>query len=238
VATLQGPVLISESESDWDGNVASKSVNVTANAGDLIVVAAMAPDSTVTLSNPTGGTGLTYVPHQNVTASSFGRACIWSAQVPSTQGPFSVQINRSGSSFMWGMNCLRIGNTAGAGASAGITNTSTPTLDLVTGQDSSGIVVVNVDWQPVDGASRAWRVPAGGSGITNGSVNEPSYFYEPSNYTIYIGWHTTAGARGTKTVGLSAPGGQRYAIAALEVLGRPDVPRLKQSNAVRRAATY
>jgi hypothetical protein len=231
------PVLVAEYESDWNGNVASKTVNPTVVAGDLLAVVGITPDQSVALSTPTGG-GLTYNPGPSVAVANFGAIYMWTATVTAAQS-FTLQVNRTGSSFMWGFNALRLNNTAGPGASNTTTNASgAPSLALTANQPNSGVIVANVDWVPVDGSSRAWRTPTGGTSITNGSANEPSYFFDASNYTIYIGWHSTVGAAGSKTVGLSAPAGQKYAIAALEILGRPSPARPQQLNAVRRAITY
>ena len=87
-----------------------------------------------------------------------------------------------------------------------------PTLNLTTTQANSAIVVANVDWTAVDGASRVWRTNAGMF------KSRPIQFVSP-NYTVYGGYHADAGALGTYAVGLSAPSTQRYVIGAVEVKG-------------------
>lgn len=232
------PLLVAEYESDWNGNVPSKTVTPSVVDGDLLAVVGITPDQSVALSTPAGG-GLSYALQRSVTVPNFGSIYIWTAAATARQDNFTLQVDRTGASFMWGFNCLRLNNTAGPGASNGTTNASgAPSLAVTTGQANSGVIVANVDWVPVNGSSRAWRTPSGGTSITNGSANEPSYFFDASNYTVYIGWHSTVGAAGSKTVGLSAPGAQKYAIAALEILGRPASSALQPLNAVRRASIY
>ena len=66
---------------------------------------------------------------------------------------------------------------------------------------------------------RTWRTNAG-------ALTETSYYdyawpdaFVGGYYTVYGGYHADAGAASTYAVGLSAPGGQFYSIAAVEVKG-------------------
>ena len=69
------------------------------------------------------------------------------------------------------------------------------------------------------GASRAWRTPSGATGIVAGGAGEVAYYRNNVQYGVYVGYHSDVGAAGSKTVGLTAPAGQQYAICAIEVLG-------------------
>jgi hypothetical protein len=87
-----------------------------------------------------------------------------------------------------------------------------PSLSITTTQDNSAIVVANGDWNATDGASRTWRT-------AGSSATENTYFRDSTRYTAYGAYHADAGTAGGKTVGLSAPGGQKYSIIAVEVKG-------------------
>lgn len=236
---MAAPVFVAEYENaSWIDNMGSKAISVSVTAGDLLVVIGMTCDTSVILSAPSGGVGMSYTQRQMVTQASAARTAIWTATAPTTQGPFNVTITRSGSGFMWGMTVLRFNTTDGPGASSGINATGAPSLGITTTRDSSALVVASSDWVHVDGtATRVWRTPSGGSAAT-----ERSFAWETSNYTIYAATHASAGTAGAKTVGLSAPTGQTYSIAALEILGTIDPPiafnHRNNPQATRRASYY
>jgi hypothetical protein len=60
---------------------------------------------------------------------------------------------------------------------------------------------------------RSWLT----SGV--GALTEQTYDFESGRYTVYGGYHPDVGSAGFKTVGLSAPSGQKWATAAVEVTG-------------------
>jgi hypothetical protein len=97
------------------------------------------------------------------------------------------------------------------------TATGAPSLNLATTQADSAIVVANADWFALDGSSRTWRTGAG-------PPTELSYARGSASYTVYAARHANAGAAGSKTVGLSAPGGQKYSLAAVEIKGSSPAP--------------
>ena len=112
-----------------------------------------------------------------------------------------------------GLAVLQFTGSDGIGAKNTAKGTSGyPSVSLTTTQDNSAVIVYNNDWNAVDGASRAWRTGAG-------SLTESNYFRDSAHYTVYIAYYADAGATGTKTVGLSAPSGQKYGIVALEIKG-------------------
>ncbi|RSM73437.1 hypothetical protein DMH04_41230 [Kibdelosporangium aridum] len=193
-------------------------------AGDMLVVVGMTPDSTVTLGAPSGG-GLTYTLRQEVSVSSRTRVALWTAPATSSQS-FSPTIVRGGNNFMWGFTVAKFSGCSGIGVS-GQTNAANvaPSLSVTTTGTNSTLVVADADWVPVDGSSRAWRTPAGSTGITAGGAGELNYFHDASNYTGYIGYHAATGATGSKTVGQTSPTGQTTSIVAVELLAAADVSR-------------
>lgn len=192
---------------------ASKSVSVPVNSGDVLAVVGICPDQAVTMATPSDGVN-TYTNQQEVNVASYTRVAMWTATATTTT-TLTVSITRGGSNFMWGFTVLRFSGVSSIGASTKTNVTSgAPSLALTTLQANSAIVVANGDWAPVDGASRVWRTPSGST-----AISEQSYAYDASNYTAYVGYHSDAGAAGAKTVGLSAPTGQKYSIVALEIEG-------------------
>ena len=126
----------------------------------------------------------------------------------------TVTSTRTGSSFNgFGLNVLTFRSSDGVGASSKDNVASgAPTLNLTTTQANSAIVVANGDWSATDGASRTWRTNAG-------ALTEKTYDFQSAQFTVYGGYHADAGAIATYAVGLSAPGAQKYSIAAVEVKG-------------------
>lgn len=210
------PTFVAEYETDWSQTTTPKTVSVTVTAGDTLAIFAMTGDGAFTLATPTGG-GLTYTLQQSVVVAAFGTVYLWTAPAPGSQ-TFTMSITQSGGSAFWAYNCLRFSGSAGVGASNKTNvNGAAPSLGLTTTGANSAIVVANVDWNAVDGTTRTWRT-------AGSSATEQTYFRDPANYTVYGAYHADSGAAGAKTVGLSAPAGQKYSIAAVEILGSSSTP--------------
>lgn len=214
--TCTAPTFIQEAETAWDNSTTPKttaSFNVV--NGDVLVAFAMIPDDAPGDISVSGGS-LTWTQYQHINQDGYTDVWIWSAPVTSTTS-MTVTFTQNGMASFFGGNVLTIRGSSGIGASGQITGNGGPLLNLTTLSDNSMVVVVNGDWLPVDGASRTWRnvngiIPTSGSG-------EVSYFYNAQNYTVYGAYYSNVGQIGQKTVGLSAPIGQKYAIVALEIKG-------------------
>lgn len=208
------PTFIQEAEIAW--NTAANAVPslVTASfsvqTGDVLVAVGATSDQSVTLT--VSGGSLTWTQQQVVNVASNCWVAVWTA-IATSSTSFAVTFTRSASAdVFYGGNVLIFRGSSGVGASAKTNTTGAPSLNLTTTAANSAIVVATADWNAVDGASRTWRTGAG-------ALSEVSYFRDASQYTLYAGYHADAGAVGSKTVGLSAPAGQRYAIVAVEVKG-------------------
>lgn len=217
------PTFVSESETAWNSFTTPKvGASLTQLANDVLVVCAMAEDSSSTLGTPTGGS-LTYSPAQSIKIASYTAVSAWTA-LCTTQN-FGVSCSESGGNH-WGANTLQFRGSTGIGASAktNVTN-GAPSLSITTQADNSAIVVMVGDWAAVDGTTRTWRTGAG-------TLTEQSYFQDGTHYTIYCGYHADAGAAGAKTVGLTTPSTMTYSIIAVEVKGTPasapPPPRLRR----------
>jgi plastocyanin len=204
------PILINEYETAWDSAATPKTASFSAQAGDVLVASAMTEDAPITAG--ISGGSLTWTQQQVVNVNGYGWLSIWTATVDINKA-MTVTFTRGGSAGVYGGNVFQFRNASGIGASAKANLAGgAPTLNLNTTQSNSAIVVANVDWAALSGASRIWRSNAG-------SFTERSYAAVSGAYTIYSGYHANAGLIGTYAVGLSAPAGQKYSIAAVEIKG-------------------
>lgn len=213
------PTFIQEAETVWNTDTSPKnSGNFTTQTSD-VVVACSVMETGETRDLAQSGTNVSLGVQQTVDVSSYCEVEV-SAGVVASGGTTSVSFSMGPSTgYNWGGNALTFRGSDGIGASSK-TNVSSgaPSLDLSTTQDNSAIVVVVGDWNAADGSSRTWRTvnsitPTSGNGL------EVTYYRGSTTYTVYIAYYSDAGAAGTKTVGLSAPSGQKYSIVALEVKG-------------------
>lgn len=208
----------------WSNVTSPKTAAVTLTAGDVLVHLGGTADSVTTLNTPTGGSSLSWTLQRTVNTTNYPSLYAWTTATPSSQS-FTLQQTKSGDvNPFWGFSCLQFSGSNGIGNTAVTNTTGAPSLAITTTQANSAIVVFVLDWNAVDGASRAWRTPAGATAIVTGGAGEVSYYRNNLQYAVYVGYHADAGAAGSKTVGLSAPAGQQYAICAVEVLGTTTTP--------------
>lgn len=208
------PAFVAEYGDTWNSATSPKSASVTVANGDALVVIAIVEDESRSLSTPTGG-GLTYTLQEEVNVNNFTHVYVWTALSSSGQ-TFTLDVaHASGDNTMWyGMIVLRFSSVTSIGA-AEKTNISSgaPSLSITTTSANSSLVIANGDWNATDGTSRTWR------SVNGSAATETTYFRDASHYTVFTGYHTDAGAAGAKTVGLSAPSGQKYSIASVELVG-------------------
>lgn len=213
------PTFVAEYESVFNTTTTPKTASVTTSVGDVLVVCAVSEESSgFNFNTPTGGTSLTWTLAQNVAVDTYTEVSVWTATATTAES-FTLSVTTNGSGLLWGFNCLRFSGSDGPGASSK-TNVSSggPSLALTTGTDDAAIVCVSGDWNAADGTSRTWRT-INSITPTAGNNLERTYFRDSAHYALYIGYWNDAGTAGSKTTGLSAPTGQKYAIASVEVKG-------------------
>ncbi|WP_272472766.1 right-handed parallel beta-helix repeat-containing protein [Baekduia alba] len=206
------PTFVGEHEvSSWTTTTgtAKSTSSFSVQAGDILVAYGMTADASIT--EAISGGSLSWTLRRSDTTSGYGANYVWTAVVPSN-ATISVTFTRTAGSNEWGGDVLQLRNSSGIGASAIGRGTGGPSLGLTTTENHSAVVVASVDWNAVSGTSRTWRTTAG-------ALTEESYFFSSGGYTGYGGYHGDVGTAGAKTVGLSAPTGQKYTIAAIEVKG-------------------
>jgi hypothetical protein len=203
---------VQEAETGWGGGTKTTAA-FNVQTGDILVAYAVAEDSNGSTNISVSGGSLTWTSRQNISVNAFAYVGMWTAVVDTSKSmsvTFSISNPALGSNF--GANVLTFRGSDGVGASVQATGTGAPSVNISTTQVNSAIVVVNGDWNSTDGTSRTWRNNAG-------AFTEQTYNRNASLYAVYGGYHADAGAIGTYAVGLSAPTGQKYSIAAIEIKG-------------------
>lgn len=182
-------------------------------AGDLLVYTAFSEDSSVAITAPTWTGAEAWTLRQSIVVANYCTAYLYTCAVTATQTGVTVSATKSVSHGQFSFIVSVWRNHGGVGVSGKANTTGAPSLVLNT-QANSAIVMGNSDWNAVDGSSRTWRT-------VNGSpITESSYGGQAGvSYTAYTGYTLDAGAAGNKTVGLTAPTGQKYSIVGIEILG-------------------
>lgn len=183
-------------------------------AGDVIVIAATTYDNAgadVFTSAPTGGSGLSWTTRQTVAVSGRCSLKIWTAEVGSTQtASITVSTTASGHVWSWTADVWRAHDGVGVSTS-GETASGTPQFTLGSVAASSAVFQVNADWNATSGT----RTPVTSSA---GSFTEDTY-HSGTSYVRYNGRYPNAGVAGSKSIGWSAPTGQRPTWGAIEIRG-------------------
>jgi hypothetical protein len=114
---------------------------------------------------------------------------------------------------MWSFGVTVWRNHGGVGVT-NKTNVSgaAPSLTLAGCSANSAIVCGSDDWNAADGTTRTWRT------VNGSAMSESLYFRNSVTYTVYSGYAGDVGSGGSITVGLTAPGSQKYSIVGVEVL--------------------
>lgn len=215
--SLGGPPTLAASGSTAYSNTTSpKTSAVTPANGDVFVLVIETEDNSTTLGTPTGG-GWTYTLQQQVTVAAFTSVAIYTF-LPTNSTGFSISCTTTFGTGWWGFTWLRFTGSAGVGASSKTNNASgAPSLGLTTSFANSAIVCGIGDWSNQAGA-QTWRT-VNGITPTAGNGGERLYSFQASHYVSSVAYWSDAGAAGAKTVGETAPTGQKYSIAAVEVRG-------------------
>ena len=224
------PTFVDEQETTLD-TTTPKSVGASLSvvSGDILVECGGVENNQTTLNTPTGGTGVTRTLREDESSGappgSWSVADIWTAPIVNTES-MTPSFSRSAFSSKFIGTALLFRDHDGVGATNSTNNGSgsgAPSLSITTTRDNSAIVVVVVDWNAVDGASRTWNT-VNSITPTSGNGYERSYVFDGAACTYYVAYYLDAGTVGTKTVGLSAPATMRYVICAVEIKGVENWP--------------
>jgi hypothetical protein len=202
------PTFVARYESAWNTATSPKTLSVTVAAGDVLVIYGITQDAGTTLATPTGG-GLTYTQRQVVSAASYCWVSIWTASAASAQ-TFTLSVTAAGNGLDYGVSCLRFSGVAAVGASAQAHAAGAGSVGLTTTGAGSAIVAAIGDWNALSNAG-TWLAIDGVAATQQTGLNVSGA------YTVWGAYWSGLGAAGAKTAGLSAPSGQKYSIAAVEL---------------------
>jgi hypothetical protein len=214
------PTFVQGAETAWSTSTTPKSSpSFDDLIADILVSLGGAADGGSTAVVPTLS-GETFAALESVgTAATSARIDVRAATVASAGTGDVVSEALTGTANLFGANVLTFRGSDGVGAHVSTNGAAGgPSQVITTTQDNSAIAVITVDWNAVDGTTRTWRT-VNGITPTAGNGLELSYFRDSINYAVYVAYYSDAGAAGAKTVGLSAPVGQKYTIAAIEIKG-------------------
>ena len=219
------PTLISDGQSVFNTTTTPKTVSITVQTGDRVVVMSIA-ESTGSGSGadggpintaPTGG-GETYNQVATLGTSPTGghpRAIAWTM---TTTGAATFNVScvkpMNDTAAWWGMTVWVYRNSDGFGTVGAPTVSSTSNLvTLTTAGANSALAIASSDFAAIDGASRTRRTINGSTGT------EDSYFRDAAHWSAYTQHYDDTGSVGSVTGGYSAPSSQVSAIIAVEVRG-------------------
>lgn len=217
------PTFVASYASVFNTSTTPKTVSVTTQAGDVVVVYAVLENGNATGFSATtpSGNSITFTSQQQVHINnSWTDVGIWTGTDATGGTSWTLSLSASGLSGQhWGVGCMVFRGSDGIGVSnKANASAAAPSVSLTTTQDNSAIVVVSGDWDADDGSSRTWRT-VNSITPTNGNGLEKTYSFDSGVYTAYAAYYNDAGAAGSKTVGLTAPSSQTYSIAAVEIKG-------------------
>lgn len=187
--------------------------SLTLSVGDILVVAAGAggPSSGMG-TNPTVSAGaVTWTLQKSVAVAGFGDIKLWTGSV-TTGGTATVSVTATGGQN-WGFIVEQYANGAVVGTSVvNHASTGNATISITPTVANAAIVSVGTDFNGTTGTI-TWAT-------VNGSAETAQATYQgASDYGYYGGYVPDAGTAAAKTVGVTAPTGQVWAIAAVEIQG-------------------
>lgn len=220
---MPGPILIASYTVHSAGVDTSNLVtpNFTPANGEVIVTKLSTWDANNGMGAVSGG-GQTYTTRVTGPTSGFnGWVRIATAVIAGSPGLMAVTGAGSAGNSRHSMVVERwTGQLAGSPAVNAVTSGSgAPSANITTAAANSALSFVVSDAQSIDPATRAYRLSATEETIWDGHVG--------ANGVFYFAYAGNVGAAGTYAIGLTAPGGQTYAIAGIEIqeaAGAPPVP--------------
>lgn len=226
------PTFIASYSSTYVNNSRPKTVSITTQAGDYVVVCAASENGVDGYFTTPTGNSISFTRKEAIDlGAAWSDAAIWWGLDSAGGTGWTLSLDRTSGTEYFGMTCYVFRDATGVDASSQANvSGAAPSLDLTTQQDNSAIVVMNADWNTVNGASRTWR-SVGSCTPSSGNGMEQLYSTGGGAYGIYTAYYDDAGTAGSKTVGLSAPAGQKYSIVAIEVKGAEDLtPRSRSQS--------
>lgn len=181
---------------------------VAISSGDVLVAVA-ASEMHATLSLTETGAGSATL-RQSSALVDYSAVSGWTYVAPSNE---TVTVSFASNLAWFGGNVVRFSGSGGIGASAVATGASgSPSVSLTTTQANSAIVVIVSDWNATAGTQTFTTAAGTPTALTD-------FPGDAAHYGVAIAYYADVGAIGSKTVGMSAPTGQKWSIIAIEVKG-------------------
>ncbi len=212
---MAAPNFVAEYPTSFNSDTTPKTAMsaVSINSNDVIVLVSASENYLgVTGETENGAGSFTNQKVFNASDYCYTRASTYIAPANET---LTTIVTRSGAIAYFGGNSVIFSGSSGIGASA-INNgaSGTPSVSITTTQANSAIVVIATDWNAATGSQTF--TSSGGAGSPTALTGFPG---DNSHYGVAIAYYADAGSAGAKTVGMSAPTGQKWTIAAVEVKG-------------------
>ena len=207
------PTFVNEYETVWNSSASPKTTpNFSVQTGDILVAYAVNESSSSTIATPPTGTlSGTWTLRQTVSATDYTYLRLWTLPVTANQSNVNVSFSNGSGNF--GGSVLHFRNASSVGVTAQATGTTgNPTLTLNGISENSSIVMVNGDWSAKTG-NRTYNTTQAGT------FTETSAYADGSTYGVEAGYYANAGTSGNKTIGITAPTGMKWALAAVELTG-------------------
>lgn len=207
------PTFVAQYATAFNTDTSPKTVlnAVAINSGDVLVAIA-ATESDATLALIENGAAAATLQRSNETPA-FSKVYGWTYIAPAEE---TITVSFSASvapGQFFGGNVVRFSNSSGVGASAVANGTSgNPSVTLTTTKANSAIVVIVSDWNAVAGTQTFTTAAGTPTALTD-------YPGDAAHYGVAIAYYADVGAIGAKTIGMSAPTGQKWSIIAIEVKG-------------------
>jgi hypothetical protein len=204
------PTLVQHVQTSWTSTASPKSLTVTVQVGDLIVVAAGAAGS----GNNFGISGGAMIWQLRTSSYVSSRAdmALWTVQAPNS-GTFTITVSDT-SSQSWGASATVWRNHGGIGNYGKATGDDNAQANFTLSSDDSAAVVYIMDYNAIDGSGRQWWSVAGTA------ATEIVYGRSSVAYTWYGAYYADTNAAASRLVGLDEPDNNlKWTMAVLEIKG-------------------
>jgi hypothetical protein len=212
---MAAPTFIAQYATAFNSDGSSKTAMsaVSINSDDVIVLVSASENYLGLTSETENGAGsFTNQEVFNTSNYCYTRASTYIAPANET---ITINVTKTGAIAYFGGNAVRFSGSSGIGATE-INNgaSGTPSVSITTTQANSAIVVIASDWNASTGSQTF--TSSGGAGSPSDLTGFPG---DNSHYGVAVAYYADAGSAGSKTVGMSAPTNQKWAIIAIEVKG-------------------
>lgn len=215
------------------GGTGVQSLTPTVAVGNVLVIAAANDNAAATQTFTVSGTGLVVTGRQllvDASSAAFNNTSLWTATITAGGTP-SVSCTSNTNTVNYGFAIYVFSGVGAVGTSTSATPSTTGALSITTGATNSCVLVLLNDFNGVSSA-RTYLTTAG-------AVAVDSTMSDSTAATLDAAHYLSVGTAGVKSVGVSAPTGRTWTMAAIE-LQPPGISSqsLIVNKALRRSTNY